>query len=74
MLVYEQPWGMLQVTQWDVAADIVEDYDAGLEYCEAECILKSVQKGDEREYLVRCAAPFYVCWCQDVCAVHRVGA
>ncbi len=48
---------MLQVTQWDVAADIVEDYDAGLEYCEAECILKSVQRGDEREYLVRCAAP-----------------
>lgn len=46
---------MLQVSQWDVAADIVEDFDAGLEYCEAQCILKSVQRGDEREYLVRCA-------------------
>lgn len=36
-----------------MAADIVEDYDAGLEYCDAQCILKSVQRGDEREYLVR---------------------
>ena len=48
------PGFVLQVSQWDVAADIVDDYDAGLEYCEAQFILKSVQRGDEREYLVRC--------------------
>ena len=51
----------LQVSQWDVAADILEDYDAGLEYCEAERILKGVQRGDEREYLVRCAPPWRGC-------------
>ena len=43
----------VQVSQWNVADDVVEDYDAGLEYGVAECILKSVQKGDAREYLIR---------------------
>ncbi len=43
----------VQVSQWNVASDVVEDFDAGLEYGEAESILKSVQKGDSREYLVR---------------------
>lgn len=43
----------VQVSQWNIADDVVEDYDAGLEYGEAESILKSVQKGDAREYLVR---------------------
>ena len=43
----------VQVSQWNVASDVVEDFDAGLEYGEAESILKSVQKGDAREYLVR---------------------
>lgn len=43
----------VQVSQWNVADDVVEDYNAGLEYGEAESILKSVQKGDAREYLVR---------------------
>ena len=43
----------MQVSQWNVASDVVEDFDAGLEYGEAESILKSVQKGDTREYLVR---------------------
>ncbi len=43
----------VQVSQWNVASDVVEDFDAGLEYGEAESILKSVQKGDGREYLVR---------------------
>lgn len=44
---------IVQVSQWNVAGDVVEDFDAGLEYGEAESILKSVQKGDAREYLVR---------------------
>ncbi len=44
---------MLQVPQWNVANDVVEDFDAGLEYGEAERILKSVQRGDTREYLVQ---------------------
>jgi hypothetical protein len=43
----------MQVSQWNVADDVVEDFDAGLEYGEAESILKAVQKGDAREYLVR---------------------
>ena len=42
-----------QVSQWNVANDVVEDFDAGLEYGEAERILKSVQRGDSREYLVQ---------------------
>ena len=41
------------MSQWNVADDVVEDFDAGLEYGEAESILKSVQRGDAREYLVR---------------------
>ena len=32
---------------------MVEDFDAGLEYGEAQSILKSVQRGDAREYLVQ---------------------
>ena len=43
----------LQVSQWNVADDVVEDYDAGLEYGKPEGIVKSVQRGDAREYLVR---------------------
>ena len=48
-----EPFENVQVSQWNVASDVVEDFDAGLEYGEAESILKSVQKGDAREYLVR---------------------
>ena len=36
-----------------VAEDLVEDYDAGLEYGEADCILDVQSKGDSREYLIR---------------------
>ncbi len=42
-----------QVPQWSVATDVIEDFDADLEYGDAATILKSVQKGDAREYLVR---------------------
>ena len=41
------------MSQWNVADDVVEDYDAGLEYGNPQAIVKSVQKGDAREYLVR---------------------
>lgn len=36
-----------------VAEDLVEDFDAGLEYAEAECILDVHNKGDSRKYLIR---------------------
>ncbi|KAK9828851.1 hypothetical protein WJX72_002407 [[Myrmecia] bisecta] len=36
-----------------VAEDVIEDYDEGLEYANAECILDVRQKGDQRTYLVR---------------------
>lgn len=49
----KSPYIALQVPQWNVANDVVEDFDAGLEYGEAERILKSVQRGDSREYLVQ---------------------
>ncbi len=39
-----------------MATDIVEDFDAGLEYAEAESVLRMVQRGDQRECLVRCDA------------------
>ena len=43
----------VQVSQWNVATDVVEDYDAGLEYGVPRAILRSVQRGDAREYLVQ---------------------
>lgn len=49
----KSPYIAMQVPQWNVANDVVEDFDAGLEYGEAERILKSVQRGDSREYLVQ---------------------
>ncbi len=45
-----------QVHQRFMATDIVEDFDAGLEYAEAESVLRMVQRGDQRECLVRCGA------------------
>ncbi|KAL3161794.1 Signal recognition particle 43 kDa protein, chloroplastic [Trebouxia sp. C0009 RCD-2024] len=36
-----------------VAEDLVEDFDAGLEYAEADCILDVQQKGDSLQYLIR---------------------
>ena len=44
-----------QVHQRFVADDVIEDYDAGLEYAEVEAILRIVQRGDQRQCLVRCA-------------------
>lgn len=52
--VHAYEWSCtVQVPQWNVANDVVEDFDAGLEYGEAERIVKSVQRGDTREYLVQ---------------------
>ena len=43
----------MQVSTKYVAQDVVEDFDAGLEYAQADCILDVAYRGDEREYLVK---------------------
>lgn len=45
------------VSESEVADDVREDYENGLEYAEAKGIVKMRKKGDERLYLVR--------WCDD---------
>ena len=51
-----QAWlHVAQVHQRFVADDVIEDYDAGLEYAEVEAILRIVQRGDQRQCLVRSA-------------------
>ena len=47
--------GRAQVNQLYIAPDVVEDYDSGLEYGTAARMLRMVQRGDEREFLVQCA-------------------
>lgn len=42
-----------QVNSKYIAEDLIEDYDAGLEYAEADCILDVQQKGDSLQYLIR---------------------
>lgn len=44
-----------QVNEAYVAEDVRADYEAGLEYAQADSILRMVQRGDQRQYLVRCA-------------------
>ena len=39
-----------------MAVDVVEDFDAGFEYAEAEAVVRIVQRGDQRQCLVRCNA------------------
>ena len=36
-----------------MAEDLVEDFDAGLEYAEADCIVDVQNRGDSRQYLIR---------------------
>ena len=43
----------LQVNSKYVAEDLVADFDAGLEYAEADCLLDVQHRGDSRQYLVR---------------------
>lgn len=50
-----------------IAEDVREDFEAGLEYAVAAAILRMVQRGDERQYLVRCGG------CDHVC-VHRLAS
>ncbi len=38
-----------------MSAEVVEDYEGGLEYAEAECVLGVKVRGDSRTYRVRCA-------------------
>lgn len=39
-----------------VAEDVVQDFDAGLEYAQGVAILDMRQRGDSRAYLVRCVS------------------
>ena len=48
----------LQVKQSDMAKDVVADFEAGVEYATAECLLKMKKRGQERLYLVRWAQQF----------------
>ena len=43
------------MNQLYIAPDVVEDYDRGLEYGTAARVLRMVQRGDEREFLIQCA-------------------
>lgn len=43
----------LQVNSKYVAEDLVQDFDAGLEYAEADCIVDVQNRGDSRQYLIR---------------------
>ena len=43
----------MQVNSKYVAEDVVEDYDAGLEYAEADCVVDMESRGDSRNYLIR---------------------
>lgn len=45
---------VLQVNSKYIAEDLIEDFDAGLEYAEADCILDVQKKGDSLQYLMRC--------------------
>lgn len=50
---YAEFHSCLQVNQAYIAEDVREDFEAGLEYAEAAAILRMVQRGDQRQYLVR---------------------
>ena len=54
----------VQVPRAFVADDVVEDFDAEMEYAEADTILDMKRKGDGRRYLVR--------WCISL-PCYRVG-
>ena len=44
------------MNQLYIAPDLVDDYDGGLEYATAARVLRGVQRGDEREFLIQCAS------------------
>ena len=43
----------MQVNTKYIAEDLVLDFDAGLEYGEADCVLDMEEKGTTRRYLIR---------------------
>ena len=45
---------VVQVNSKYIAEDLIEDFDAGLEYAEADCIVDVQQTGDSLQYLIRC--------------------
>jgi hypothetical protein len=51
-----------QVNQAFIAEDVRDDFEAGLEYAEAAAILRMVQRGDQRQYLIRSTVQ-HLCMC-----------
>lgn len=43
----------LQVDSKYIAEDLIHDFDAGLEYAQAECIVDVQNRGDSRQYLIK---------------------
>lgn len=51
------PESGMQVSQGDVSQEVIDDWDAGLEYGEVAEVLKYTVRGDGKEYLVRWVPP-----------------
>ena len=43
----------MQVKESDMSKEVIEDYEAKMEYASAERLLKMKKRGDQRLYLVR---------------------
>ena len=59
-----------------IAEDVRENFETGLEYAEAAAILRMVQRGDQRQYLVRyglAARPSRTSIAQQVIACAESG-
>jgi hypothetical protein len=54
-----------QVNHAFIAEDVREDFEEGLEYAEASEIMRMVQRGDQRQYLIRSAGAA-VAWISTV--------
>jgi hypothetical protein len=39
-----------------MAKDVIDDFEAGLEYAAAECLTKMKRRGEESLYLVKCVS------------------
>ena len=42
-----------QVKESDMSKEVIEDYEASLEYASAESLIKMKKRGDQRLYLVK---------------------
>ena len=43
----------MQVKDSDMSKEVIEDYEASLEYASADCLVKMKKRGDQRLYLVK---------------------